>query len=73
MEAKLALSEHRTCNTGKKGCISPTAHGRCDASRVPKGEGAMVKERDFNLVFGHNFQFNPGIYTEQMIVSNYKV
>ena len=27
LEAETVLSDHRTCNTGKQGCISPIAQG----------------------------------------------
>lgn len=61
MEAKIVLSDYHTCNIGKQGCISPTTHGRCDASRLPRGEGAMVQGPYFNLVSGHSLELSSGI------------
>lgn len=72
LEVETILSNHRTCKIGKEGYIPPTAHERCDASSILKGDSAMVQGQDFNLVFGHSLQLSSGIYVELMIVSKYK-
>ena len=61
LRAKEALSDQRTCNTGKKRCSAPTTLGKCDASRIQRRDSAMVQGRDFNWVPGHNLQLSSGI------------